>query len=65
MVHSLRKNRMTWAMTHTGFVHLCKPSQTEERVSACGRVMTVYPDKLETWMMKCSKCEMFERRMKS
>jgi hypothetical protein len=56
---------MTWAMTHTGFVHLCKPSQTDERVSACGRVMTTFPDTVETWMLKCSKCELVEKRMKS
>lgn len=50
-----------WLMTHTGFVHLCKPGG-EERVSMCCRVMTVFPDTIEPWMLKCSKCEMVEKR---
>lgn len=54
-----------WLMTHNGFVHLCKPGGEQERMTMCCRSMTVYPDKIEPWMLRCSKCELVEKRMKS
>ncbi len=53
-----------WIMGHMGFAHLFKATEGEERLAVCSRLLTVYPDDpIETWTLKCAKCEMVEKRM--
>lgn len=55
-----------WIIGHMGIAHLFKQIEGEERLAVCSRLLTVFPkDPIQPWTLKCSWCEMVEKRMKS